>query len=66
VAEIEEPDGFYTCERCGKVKPVASTCTCGGKGHGEGEPMVPEGWDPEITRAARPRLSIVRPPERGE
>jgi hypothetical protein len=63
VAEIQ--DGFYECERCGKVKPIASACTCGGKGHGEGEPLVPEGWDPELTRGARSRLTIVARPEEG-
>jgi hypothetical protein len=64
VAEIE--DGFFECERCGKVKPVASACTCGGKGQGEGQSMtvIPEGWDPEPTRGGRPRLGIVARPER--
>jgi len=57
VAEIE--DGFFVCERCGKGKPVASACTCGGKGDGDGEPLVPEGWDPELTRGGRPRLKIM-------
>jgi hypothetical protein len=64
VAEIE--DGFYECERCGKVKPVASACACGGQGQGEsqGKPAIPEGWDPELTRGSRPRLGIVARPER--
>jgi hypothetical protein len=61
VAEIE--DGFLVCERCGKVKPVASACTCGGSGDGTGEPVVPEGWDPELTRGSRPRLTIVARPQ---
>jgi hypothetical protein len=64
VAEIE--DGFFVCERCGKVKPIDSACTCGGKGHGEGEPLVPEGWDPEPTRSARPRLKLVSRPEQDD
>lgn len=68
-------DGFYTCERCGKVKAVAptSTCGCGGHGgdggeagHGGDGPTVPEGWDPELTRGSRPRLSIVRRPDPDE
>jgi hypothetical protein len=63
VAETE--DGFFVCERCGKVKPVASACTCGGKGDGGGEPVVPEGWDPELTRN-RPRLKLVLRPERDD
>jgi hypothetical protein len=65
VAEIE--DGFFVCERCGKVKPIEAACACGGKGQGEGgEPLVPEGWDPELTRGARPRLKIVARPERDD
>jgi hypothetical protein len=59
VAEIE--DGYFVCERCGKVKPVDAACGCGGKG--DGEPLVPEGWDPELTRGGRPRLDIVARPE---
>jgi hypothetical protein len=55
VAETEDAEGFYTCERCGKVKSLTETCACGK----HGEPMVPEGWDPELTRGSRPRLSIV-------
>jgi hypothetical protein len=64
VAEIE--DGFFECERCGKVKPVASACACGGQGQGEGQgkPAIPEGWDPELTRGSRPKLGIVARPER--
>jgi len=64
VAETENADGFYTCERCGKVKSVASACTCGGKG--QGEPVAHEDWDPEPARGGRPRLSIIRRPEQGE
>jgi hypothetical protein len=64
VAEIE--DGFFVCERCGKVKPIASACSCGGEGHGQGEGLVPEGWDPELTRGDRPRLSIVVRPEKSD
>ena len=55
VAETEDAEGFYTCERCGKVKSLTDTCACGKRG----EPVVPEGWDPELTRGSRPRLSIV-------
>jgi hypothetical protein len=64
VAEIE--DGFFVCERCGKVKPIASACSCGGEGHGQGEALVPEGWDPELTRGSHPRLSIVVRPEKSD
>lgn len=74
MAEIE--DGFFVCERCGKVKPIASACGCGGEGHGQGEgqgeghgqgeALVPEGWDPELTRGSRPRLSIVVRPEKSD
>jgi len=64
VAEIE--DGFFVCERCGKVKPIASACTCGGEGHGEGEPVALEGWDPELTRGTRGRLPVVARPEQEE
>ncbi len=54
-------DGFYTCERCGKVRAVDSVCGCGGQGQGQGGsgPMVPEGWDPSLTQTSRPRLRIV-------
>jgi hypothetical protein len=64
VAEIE--DGFFVCERCGKVKPVAAACACGGEGQGEGGPPVPEGWDPELTRGGRQRLRVVARPRREE
>jgi hypothetical protein len=63
VAGTEDADGFYTCERCGKRRPAGFTCSCGG--HGGGEPVVPEGWDPELTRSSRPRLSIVRGADQG-
>jgi hypothetical protein len=55
VAETEDSEGFYTCERCGKVKSMTEACACGKSG----EPVVPEGWDPELTGGSRPRLSIV-------
>jgi hypothetical protein len=64
VTRTEDADGFTTCERCGKRKPVDFTCACGG--HGDGGPVVPEGWDPELTRSSRPRLSIVRRSEHGD
>jgi hypothetical protein len=51
----EGSEGFYTCERCGKVKSTTEACACGKSG----EPVVPEGWDPELTGGSRPRLSIV-------
>ncbi len=68
MGETENDDGFYTCERCGKVKPVssASACACGGSGGGQGRPVEGEDWDPEPTRSSRPRLSLVRRPEQGE
>jgi len=64
VTRSEDAEGYYACERCGKRKPVDFTCACGG--HGGGEPVVPEGWDPELTRSSRPRLSIVPGPEQGD
>src|SRR6266498_5510426 len=30
--EDADADGFFTCERCGKRKPVGFTCACGGHG----------------------------------
>jgi ribosomal protein L37E len=57
VAQTEDADGFYTCERCGRRKQVGSNCTSCGEG--ASEPRVPEGWDPELTRSERPRLQIV-------
>src|SRR6266508_1260831 len=62
--EDADADGFFTCERCGKRKPVGFTCACGG--HGGGEPVTPQGWDRERTRSSRPRRSIVRRPEQGD
>jgi hypothetical protein len=64
VTRTEDADGYYTCERCGKRKPVGSRCTSCGEDHGE--PMVPEGWSPELTSSPRPRLTIVARPERGD
>jgi hypothetical protein len=64
VTRTEDADGFYTCERCGKRKAVGSRCTSCGEDRGE--PMVPEGWDPKVTSSSRPRLEIVRRPERGD
>ena len=62
-----EQEGAWTCERCGAVRPASWTCSCGGDG--KGERIVPEGWDPELTRTSRPRLGLVarpEPPEPGE
>jgi hypothetical protein len=64
VAEIQE--GFYVCERCGKVKPVDSACGCGGQGHGEGAPAALEGQDPELVRGGGTRLKLVARPEPDE
>lgn len=64
MAQTEDADGFYTCERCGKRKAVGSSCaSCG---EGAVQPLVPEGWDPELTRSERPRLSIVGRPVQGD
>ena len=56
-----EQEGTWTCERCGAVRPADWTCSCGGEG--KGERIVPEGWDPELTRTSRPRLGLVARPE---
>jgi hypothetical protein len=64
VAETTDAEGTWTCERCGAVRPASWTCTCGGEGKGKG--IVPEGWDPELTRSDRPRLGLVARPERPE
>jgi hypothetical protein len=61
VAETTEQEGTWTCERCGAVRPADWTCSCGGEG--KGERVVPEGWDPELTRTSRPRLGLVARPE---
>jgi hypothetical protein len=67
VAKTTEQDGTWTCERCGAVRPASWSCSCGGEG--KGERIVPEGWDPELTRSDRPRLGLIarpdpEPPER--
>jgi hypothetical protein len=64
VAETTDAEGTWTCERCGAVRPASWTCTCGGEG--KGQRIVPEGWDPELTRSDRPRLGLVARPERPE
>src|SRR5215204_3956776 len=67
VTETTEQEGTWTCERCGAVRPASWTCSCGGEG--KGERIVPEGWDPELTRTSRPRLGLIarpEPPEPGE
>ena len=61
VAETTEQEGTWTCERCGAVRPASWTCSCGGEG--KGERIVPEGWDPELTRTSRPRLGLMARPE---
>jgi hypothetical protein len=61
VTETTEQEGTWTCERCGAVRPASWTCSCGGEG--KGERIVPEGWDPELTRTSRPRLGLIARPE---
>jgi hypothetical protein len=61
VAETTEQEGTWTCERCGAVRPASWTCSCGGEG--KGERIVPEGWDPELTRTSRPRLGLIARPD---
>jgi hypothetical protein len=61
VAETTEQEGTWTCERCGAVRPASWTCSCGGDG--KAERMVPEGWDPELTRTSRPRLGLIARPD---
>jgi hypothetical protein len=56
-----EQEGTWTCERCGAVRPAGWTCSCGGDG--KGERIVPEGWDPDLTRTSRPRLGLTARPE---
>jgi hypothetical protein len=69
VAESSTPgqaEELYTCERCGRVRPVAAACACGGQGQGRPGPIVPPGWDPALTRGGGTRLQLVpgrRPPE---
>jgi hypothetical protein len=43
------------------VRPASWTCSCGGEG--KGERIVPEGWNPELTRTSRPRLGLIARPE---
>ena len=61
VERTTDQEGTWTCERCGAVRPASWTCSCGGEG--KGERVVPEGWDPELTRTSRPRLGLVARPE---
>jgi hypothetical protein len=61
VAETTEQEGTWTCERCGAVRPANWTCSCGGDG--KGDRIVPEGWNPELTRTSRPRLGLIARPE---
>jgi hypothetical protein len=61
VEETTEQEGTWTCERCGAVRPADWTCSCGG--NGKGERIVPEGWDPDLTRTSRPRLGLVARPQ---
>jgi hypothetical protein len=54
----DAPDGTTTtCPVCGKERPADFQCGCGG-GDSPG-PMVPEGWDPALTRRTGPRLPLV-------
>ena len=67
MAETTEQEGTWTCQRCGAVRPASWTCECGG--NGGGKRIVPEGWNPELTRTSHPRLGLVArpdPPEAGE
>ena len=61
MAETTEQEGTWTCERCGAVRPASWTCSCGGD-DGKGDRIVPEGWDPELTRTSRPRLGLIARP----
>jgi hypothetical protein len=60
---VTAPDGFAgeatTCEVCGKQRPAGWSCGCGGDGGGKPGPMVPEGWDPALTRGTGPRLPLA-------
>jgi hypothetical protein len=60
VAETTE-EGSWTCERCGAVRPANWTCSCGGDG--KGDRIVPEGWNPDLTRTSRPRLGLIARPD---
>jgi hypothetical protein len=60
VTDTSEQEGTWTCERCGAVRPANWTCSCG---DGKGERIVPEGWDPELTRTSRPRLGLIARPD---
>jgi hypothetical protein len=44
-----------TCVVCGKERPADWQCGCGG----DTPPMVPEGWDPALTRGTGPRLPLT-------
>src|ERR687895_2167826 len=59
-----DQEGTWTCERCGAVRPASWTCSCGGEG--KGERIVPDGWNPELTRTSRPRLGLIARPEQPE
>ena len=61
VAETTEQDGSFTCKLCGAERPAGWACGCGGREGGQ--PMTPEGWDPELTRTSRPRLDLVARPD---
>ena len=61
VEQTTEQEETWTCERCGAVRPASWTCECGG--NGGGKRIVPEGWDPELTRTGRPRLGLIARPQ---
>jgi hypothetical protein len=61
VEETTEQEGTWTCERCGAVRPADWTCSCGD--NGKGERIVPDGWDPDLTRTSRPRLGLIARPQ---
>jgi hypothetical protein len=62
--ETSGQEETWTCERCGAVRPASWTCECGG--NGGGGRIVPEGWDPELTRTGRPRLGLIARPQAPE
>jgi hypothetical protein len=63
-ATPEAAEGGTTCAVCGKQRPAGWSCGCGtdaerDAGAGKPGPMVPEGWDPALTRGTGPRLPLA-------